>query len=33
MRQPMTKIRLIEKRRSSGFILVLVVANWQADQR
>jgi hypothetical protein len=29
----MTKIRLAEKRRKSGFILALMVSKWQADQR
>jgi hypothetical protein len=30
--QPMTKIRLAEKRRKSGFILALLVSKWQANQ-
>jgi len=31
--QPMTKIRLAEAWRESGFILALMVSKWQADQR
>jgi hypothetical protein len=31
--QPMTKIRLAEACRESGFILALMVSKWQANQR